>query len=35
MATLDAERAKLTSMGLELFMQLYEEFCDLDKRLAS
>lgn len=35
MAILDAERAKLTSMGLELFMQLYEEFCVLDKRLAS
>jgi len=35
LAVRDAERPKLTSMGLELFMQLYEECCALDKRLAS
>jgi transposase len=33
-ATLEAERAKLTSLSLGLFEQLYEEFCVLDKRLA-
>jgi transposase len=34
-ATFEAERAKLTPVSLELFMQLYEEFCALDKRLES
>jgi transposase len=33
-ATLEAERTKLTALSLELFEQLYEEFCPLDKRLA-
>jgi transposase len=32
--TLEAERDKLTSLSLELFSQLYEEFCAVDKRLA-
>ena len=35
MATFAAERVKLTTVSIELFMQLYEEFCALDKRLAS
>jgi transposase len=34
MATLEAERAKLTALSQELFGQLYEEFCALEKRLA-
>jgi transposase len=32
--TLEVERDKLTSLSLELFSQLYEEFCAVDKRLA-
>ena len=35
LATLEAERAKLTSLSTELFGQLYEEFGVLEKRLAS
>ena len=34
LATLEAERAKLTVLGQELFGQLYEEFGALEKRLA-
>jgi len=34
LATLEAERAKLTALGQELFGQLYEEFGALEKRLA-
>lgn len=34
MSTLEAERAKLTMLSQELFAQLYEEFCALEKRLA-
>jgi transposase len=34
MATLEAERAKLTALSQELFRQLYEEFCALEQRLA-
>jgi transposase len=34
MATLEAERAKLTALSQELFGQLYEEFGTLEKRLA-
>jgi transposase len=34
LATLEAERAKLTALSQELFGQLYEEFCALEKRLA-
>jgi transposase len=34
LATLEAERAKLTPLSTELFAQLYEEFCALEKRLA-
>jgi transposase len=34
-ATLEAERTKLTALGWELFAQLYDEFCALDKRLAA
>jgi transposase len=34
-ATLEAERAKLTALGWELFEQLYDEFCALDKRLTA
>lgn len=33
-ATLEAERGKLTALSTELFVQLYEEFCALEKRLA-
>lgn len=33
-ATLEAERAKLTSVSRELFAQLTEECCALDQRLA-
>ena len=33
-ATLEAERDKLTSLSLELFSQLYDEFCAVDKRLT-
>jgi transposase len=33
-ATLEAARTQLTSLSIELFEQLYEEFCTLDKRLA-
>ena len=35
LATLEAERAKLTPLSRELFAQLYEEFGVLEKRLAS
>jgi hypothetical protein len=34
LATLEAERAKLTALGQELFGQLYEECGALEKRLA-
>ena len=34
LATLEAERAKLTALSQELFGQLYEAFCALEKRLA-
>jgi len=34
LATLEAERAKLTPLSTEFFAQLYEEFCALEKRLA-
>jgi transposase len=34
LATLEAERAKLTALSQELFGQLYEEFGALEKRLA-
>ena len=34
LATLEAERAKLTPLSTELFTQLYEEFGVLEKRLA-
>jgi hypothetical protein len=34
MATLEAELTKLTSLSAELFVQLFEEFCALEKRLA-
>src|SRR4029453_15249763 len=34
LATLEAERAKLTALSKELFGQLYEEFGALEKRLA-
>jgi len=34
LATLEAERTKLTALGQELFGQLYEEFGALEKRLA-
>ena len=34
LATLEAEQAKLTPMSRELFTQLYDEFCVLEKRLA-
>jgi hypothetical protein len=34
LATLEAERAKLTALSQELFGQLYEGFCVLEKRLA-
>src|SRR5215813_12745730 len=33
-ATLEAARAPLTALSLELLAQLYEEFCALEKRLA-
>jgi transposase len=35
MATFEAERTKLTPVSMELFLQLYEEFCALAKQLAS
>jgi transposase len=34
LATLEAERAKLTPLSTEFFVQLYEEFCALEQRLA-
>jgi transposase len=34
MATLEAERTKLTPLSTEFFAQLYEEFCALEQRLA-
>jgi transposase len=35
MATLEAERTKVTSLSTALFVQLFEAFCALEKRLAS
>jgi transposase len=35
LATLEAERAKLTALSQQLFGQLYEACCALEKRLAS
>jgi transposase len=35
MTTCEAERAKLTTVSLDLFVPLYEEFCALAKRLGS
>ena len=35
MPTLEAEQAKCTALSQELFTQLYNEFCTLEKRLAS
>jgi transposase len=34
LATLEAERAKLTPLSTELLTHLYEEFCALEKRLS-